>query len=43
MAVPTRKSSSMPAPVSTVKAYGGDRRGQNFGKARGYLRTPQES
>ena len=30
-------------PVSTVKASGGDCRGLNSGKARGHLRTPQES
>ena len=33
----------MTVPVSTVKASGGTRRGQNSGKARGHLRTPQES
>ena len=33
----------MPAPVSTVKASGVDRLGQNSAMAGGHLRTPQES
>ena len=35
--------SSMPAPVSTAKASGGDHLGKNSAMARGHLRTPQES
>ena len=38
---PGRQSSTVP--VSTVKASGRDRRGQNSRKARGHLRGPQES